>query len=564
MKKFTKIATLLTTATLLASTALFAACDDQNKPKPNDGNEQTAYAKGLSDRTYEFEKEYFYDDYNTEAKNSSIEGEATVFDTKDDIVFEAITYDRLLDILESEGNYLLFFGGAWCHNTRAAARYVNQYANEYGITAIYNYDFQLDGRALNKGDTYNSRVSDEAAGATPTAGQKYNYLYGELINHYLTNADDWVEVPSTANNAITYTNEKHDEIAKKVGKIQVPFLFLYNKDNTEKYEYDREKHEVVKSTDGEEGQKYPIVYGFEEMIDHTVADGKDKFYDGNSGLKKELTYNYAEKLDAFFKLVNQKELSAFTDADYIRYEYNTRIKADTINNGYDKNAFEEDEKINYHTLTYRQFIWLLKQEGNSLVLFAGSWCSNTQGIIRTVNDYAVENNVTVYTFDTKLYTGLFSARTIDYGATGSDQSLEAHIRESNDPLTPLYANLINNYLTNIVTLYDKTKEGQYIEYTEGNEKVHINKLQVPYLLAYNKDHKDKDGFSAPITGYHEQMVWIVPEIKYGDSTREVPYIYAPDTYAEYKAGVKSVIQAYGDIVGGITAKDITVDRTPKD
>ena len=39
-------------------------------------------------------------------------------------------------LFEQEGNYLVLFGGSWCHNTRAASEYINDYANEYGIDTI--------------------------------------------------------------------------------------------------------------------------------------------------------------------------------------------------------------------------------------------------------------------------------------------------------------------------------------------------------------------------------------------------------------------------------------------
>jgi hypothetical protein len=544
MKKLTKfVAAGLATTVLLGAFGL-TACDNGDGGNDNNDNSASDKVTISSATSYDFEKEYFYDDYNTSAANSSIDGESKVFDSKDNIVFESVTYDRLLDILESEGNYLILFGGAWCHNTRAAARYINKYAAQYNISTIYNYDFQLDGRELNSGNTYNSRVSDAAAGATKNAGQEYNYLYGELVNHYLTNVDDWVEVTSSASGAITYTNPHTDDLTNDattttVAKIQVPFLFLYNKDNTVKYEYDRTNHEVKTSSDGVSGTKYPIVYGFEEMIDHTVVNGTDKFYDGNSGLQTELTFNYEEKLDAFFKLVKDKTFAKYTDSDFIRYEYNAKSG---------KTLFAANDKINYHTLTYRQLTWLLKNEGNALILFGGSWCGNTQAVIATINDYAVANNVTVYNFDTKLYSPSTAVRTTSYGNA-------AHIRESNSTLTPLYANLINYYLTNIKTLYDKTAEesNKSISYTENGNTVKINKLQVPYFLAYNKDAKDDQGFAAPIVGYYEQMLVL-------NSTSD-SYVYTAANYAAYKTGAKAVIQAYLTQLGTTTAAEITVDRS---
>lgn len=40
-----------------------------------------------------------------------------------DIVFQDITYDQLIDILGSEGNYMIQLSGSWCHNSRAEPVY---------------------------------------------------------------------------------------------------------------------------------------------------------------------------------------------------------------------------------------------------------------------------------------------------------------------------------------------------------------------------------------------------------------------------------------------------------
>ena len=77
-------------------------------------------------------------------------------------------------------------------------------------------------------------------------GSLYNYLYGELVTNYLVNLNDFVEYRVDTESAVTYTDSDGEEVT--VPKVQVPFLFLYNRDNTDA-----------------DGNPAPIVAGLELM-----------------------------------------------------------------------------------------------------------------------------------------------------------------------------------------------------------------------------------------------------------------------------------------------------------
>ncbi len=456
------------------------------------------------------EQEFFYNDYNAKSNaDTSRQNGVDTFENKD-IVFDAVTYEELIYLLQQEGNYLILLGGSWCHNTRAAATYINQFAHQYGITKIYNYDFYLDGES----SSTHVRVTNPAAGTTKNAGQEYNHLYGELVSRYLTNLNDWVEYKEGSNSSLTYTNA--DGVDVNVAKVQVPFLFLYNKDNTTRSAYDLSTKTVV-SAQAEEGKKYPIVTGFEEMVDRddqgvyttTYQKNDDGTYakDANGKFitsKNYITNEYKARLQRVFDYIkdNNVQLSTYSDADYIRQAYNEKSG---------REIFAKDKQINYEVLNYRQFNWLLQQDGDYIILFAGSWCGNTQAIIDIVNDYAVEHNVTVYTFDTKLDGGY--AKKYWTTSTSVNRYADAHIRENNKTLTPLYANIITNYLTNIVTLNDLEATPKKITYTVNEQTISVNRLQVPFFFSYNKNNKDGEN-AAPIIKSLEIMLF------YGSSTEE--------------------------------------------
>ncbi len=463
------------------------------------------------------EQEYFYNDYNSQSNADTTRQGVDTFENKD-IVFDAVTYEELIYLLQQEGNYLILLGGSWCHNTRAAATYINEFAHQYGITKIYNFDFFLDGT----NSSTHVRVTNPAdPTATKNAGQEYNHLYGELVSRYLTNLNDWVEYKEGSASSLTYTNADGQNV--NVAKVQVPFLFLYNKDNTVRSTYNLET-KTVEAAQATDGVKYPIVTGFEEMVDRDaqgVYTSTYKFENGKFVIdqKNYITDAYKARLQRVFEYIktNNITLSTYSDADYIRQAYNEKSG---------REIFAQDKKINYEVLNYKQFDWLLQQEGDYIILFAGSWCGNTQAIIDIVNDYAVAHNVTVYTFDTKLDGGY--ARKYWTTNTSANRYADAHIRENNKTLTPLYASIISNYLTNIVTLNDLQDPAVKISYTVNERTISVNRLQVPFFFSYNKDNKSGDE-EAPIIKSLEIMLY------YGRSTEE--------QFADYTAKTAEVFES---------------------
>ena len=281
-------------------------------------------------------------------------------------VFQSITLEEAIYLFQQKGNYLILLGGSWCGNTTAVIDYINEAAKVAGVETIYNLDLRLDGT--------NSDTHIRETNGKNDKGATYNYLYGELVTKYLTNLNDWVEYTVDSKSALTYTNA--DGVDVTVPKVQVPFLFLYNKDNT------------VDNSDKEDNgyhTTYPIVYGFEKMLNRD----ENGLYTGRGDNAVRVTDEEytAEINEAIFSHIGTGEgkvtLSSFTDADYIRLAYNERA-GQTI--------FDADEQINIRTLTYKQFKWLLEQDGNYLILLGGAWCGNTQAVIDIINDYAVANN----------------------------------------------------------------------------------------------------------------------------------------------------------------------------
>lgn len=55
-------------------------------------------------------------------------------------VFQQISYEGVIHLLDSFGTGFVFIGGPWCKNCQAIISDLNEIAKEAGIDTIYNYD----------------------------------------------------------------------------------------------------------------------------------------------------------------------------------------------------------------------------------------------------------------------------------------------------------------------------------------------------------------------------------------------------------------------------------------
>lgn len=564
MKKLQKmIAALLAVILVLGC---FAGCGSEPAPASTEASEapetpevtEVAVTKvvgngiNLSDTAYDFQAEYFYNEYNTQSNaDTDRQDGIDTFENKD-IVFKSLYYDELVYLLEQEGNYLILLGGPWCHNTRAVIGEINEFAKEYGIDTVYNFDFRLD--SVTRETHIRESAQTAEYGGEKVVSADWNYLYGELIDRYFTNLNDWVEYKEDGESALTWYDEAYT--AETIAKVQVPFLFLYNKDNTTRYVpvYDENGKQTGVEADAAASGSYPIVCGFEEMVDKDATG----IYSGESedGVRNYVTDEYTARLQAVFDFIkdNGIGIDTYTDADYLYDAFAETSKRGHAEKLYD--VFTEGEQINIEVITYAQTQWLLSQEGSTAILFGGAWCSNTQAAIGPINDYAVANGTTVYLTDLRLdgshpadFWGygsdrLFDIRITNQGGNPEELAGSTFVGQPN-PFASLYTDLVNTWLTNVETTTEPTADNYYITAAgEDGAQVQAARIQVPYFLAYNKDALDADGFPAPVLAWHEEMMEISEVgFEWGN------YLYQKDNYASYTAGVEKVLTALADSTG---------------
>ena len=361
-------------------------------------------------------------------------------------VYRTVSYDQLIKLFESDGTYMILFGGSWCGNTQAVVGLINDVAKEYGVETIYNFDWRVDGAKVHLRDTKNP----------------YANLYVDVVNKYLPNI---VTIYDKASNNVSYTAADGTTVA--ANKLQVPFLFIYNKNN------------IVN------GQSAPILASFEKMMTWE-KDFQTNGQDDPAKMeayKKEIRplFEYISKKTGLFGLGKKvAQLDTFTDFEY----YSTAINAKAGTTILDA----ADEPWLMQTVSYIELTRILDSQGTYVFMFGGPWCGNTRAVIKYVNEYARKYGVTkVYTFDTKLDSNILQ------------------IRDSKNPYGYMYVDLVNKYFPGIVTEFGDNR-ARDISYTNADgQVVAAPRLQVPYVFIYNKDHKDAAGQPDPILGQIELM-----------------------------------------------------------
>lgn len=242
-----------------------------------------------------------------------------------------------------------------------------------------------------------------------------------------------------------------------------PYFFIYDKSHTEGGTEDRIVASLAGPTTATELTDSQAIADYEAQVS-AVFDSVSS--NGVADLDSESQFEF------FSTAVNARHASQYADSALYGGDILTA----------------DDSDFRLQSITYPELVNILNSEGNYTILFGGTWCHNTRAVIKSVNREAVENNVdTVYVFDLRLD-----------GLSGN----VLHIRDSSSALSYLYGDLAVGKLTNLVTQYvPSAGAGQRVDFFPGGDTsqavVSANKLQVPYLIQYDKDNVEA-GVAAPI------------------------------------------------------------------
>ncbi len=469
-----------------------------------------------SDINIDMNREFVYWNYPLLRKsNSPVYGAAS----SKEVVFQPLDIDSLCYLLMSKGTYMILFGGVWSSATQSVIDQVNYYARKHGVDTIYLFDFSADGTA---GGTIKQdiRAHEKYIGSDKKESNPfaiYNYIYGEIVTRYLTNLNDWVDEKIGSGNDITYLNLYQDAVT--VPNLTEPFLFIYDSENTENNSGCRHLADY-----------YPIVWAAElkEASEHTGEELEDKIF---SHIKKD-----------------ECVITPYTYADYIRESFAMNKRGHAFKT---EDCFKAGEQINLCRINFQVFRWILQQKGSFVFVLAGPWCVNSQAAAPVINDCAVANNTRVYMTDIRLD----GKHPIDFWKYPRKNQLtmgcppmlkyEVELWEKFLPAAPVMTSINPNlpYDRHVTT-----------EYTDEDGKVHsILNVGIPYLFAYNTEHKDWSGHRRPLLAtYHNESFELI--------NCSENFIYHAPNYREYKAGTYQVFYAYKKDMGETPSHD-KVDRT---
>lgn len=144
-----------------------------------------------------------------------------------------ITYPELLHLLDiketASTNFVLLFGGTWCHNTRAVIKDVNAEAQANGIHTVYNFDLVLDGGTTNGTNQGANPIHvRDNANSGSTFNFRPSWVYGDVVRTYFRNLVTEYD-PNAGNRVAYYSKADLTVFPDVVRKLQVPFLINYQR-----------------------------------------------------------------------------------------------------------------------------------------------------------------------------------------------------------------------------------------------------------------------------------------------------------------------------------------------
>jgi hypothetical protein len=361
-------------------------------------------------------------------------------------VYETVTYERFEYLLKSEGTYAFLLGGPDSATVNATIGHIDKVADQLGVDRIYNFNPKLDGGSLD--------IRDAGGSALVQAGQDAVEALWPKLTAYL-NAD---------------TTPGFDQATGAD-----PYLFVYDKDHRAGGLEDRIVTSLSAPKAAADLDTPAEVTAYENEVRTVLQAGGS-------------TLDTRDNFDFYKTEVNRRHTTtpAYSDA--------TKFGGDILEDS------DAAQGWRIQSITYPELVDILESEGDFIILFGGTWCHNTRAVIKAVNEYAQAHGVTkVYNFDLSL------------DSTGNGGANYLHVRDNhfrtvsgtttnNLRASYLYGDLVEKYFTNLKTQYGPSSST--VSYFPGGDTTRevktAQKLQVPFPIHYNKDHRDAQGNPAPV------------------------------------------------------------------
>lgn len=368
-------------------------------------------------------------------------------------VFESVTQERLLDILSSNGNYYIVFGGPRQATSQKVLEAINQQAKTDGITKIYHFDPYIDGYQV---DITKSTTTWKANNG------RYVYELWTRITALLPEGPPISDYDSSDTLLFLYNRESGNS-----GSIRAYYSF--KSENMETYDINVEKDKIERVFRG-----------------NNLASSEDT-----------VVANNVRNDFAFFSRVYNAGASKIEGT----VPSVSRIGASvTLFDGLTSANFK------LHQINFVELQNLYNTPGEHIILYGASWCHNTQAIIGSVAKAAATSSSVnvVYVYDTTV------GNQQTYG-TGTNIDVSTAVStdfnsRNNISLTNLNNNISYMYgeavkpLGDFITEDNSLKQASIYYYPNGDlsgdiptanpwedtiaEKKAI-RLQMPFLLSYD-------------------------------------------------------------------------------
>jgi hypothetical protein len=272
-----------------------------------------------------------------------------------DHIFENVTQERLLDILASDGDYYILFGGPEHIATQKVASDIDRLAKANSVSKIYVFDPYFDGYQLD------STVADSG------------YKSGNNDINGL-----WTRITSITGDFPGFSGAD-------------ALLIRYNKANDPK----------VYSTSFTLARDDAGTYSpgsADTAISNVFKNGSGQVVPASQRTSLE-----------FFKRVFNATTNNFNYYGSANSEGRSQVVSDeTPGNGSwpgaERTAIQaEDEAgFDFRQVSFPELLNLYRSPGEHIIFYAASWCGNTAAIFEQVVDKAVASGRTVYVYDTTL------------------------------------------------------------------------------------------------------------------------------------------------------------------
>jgi len=396
-------------------------------------------------------------------------------------VFENVTTDRLLDILSSNGNYYIVFSGPEHATGQATLAAIDAQAKADGITKIYHYDPYLDGYQLDITDTTQGGVGSW------TGGTSVNYGGSATIHEVWRLITDTLPASAVAEGGALYGYEGDEAL----------LLSVSTTDRT-----DVEGGKVVKGS-------YKLKPSGVPVFSTTAARAAVSavFHKGVAGA---VIPSSERSQYSFFKRLYDASASSFN----LNGGTPSINKTGSAVEVFSDSDFPGGAGFALQAIDVKQLYNLLNSPGEHAILFAGQGCHNTQAIIGSVALRAKALGLSkVYIADFALNTNIkFGAGSEIDTATAISATGGLWIRNSASPSANKFSYLygeLANYFGDWATENSSKKNNSIAFYPNGDtdgtlttnpyvpsgsdsttigaDVPNARRLQVPFLIAYNKD-----------------------------------------------------------------------------